>query len=193
MFSKMKIGKKTAEENPVTMKEEAIETTLGNDQAAADSSTGYSETEQLPDHFDDLLGDSLGGEGGGDEPPSNKGMIDQQAFHALFCVGLQTASAVTKLQSLHVDKEDEACINCTRALYETIADTPMLHFILMPQGKWMERAFAIGAFTVPMAIGVSNELAARNSGRSDNDDTPPPATSVLTGSLKDMAKEQGIA
>jgi hypothetical protein len=127
--------------------------------------TDYSgaSSDDLPNHFDDLIDNSGGDDGGnGDEPPTpSVDMLDQEAFHALFCVGFNTASTITKLQSLAVNKDDDGCINCTRAIYDTIYDIPMLHFMLKPSGKWMERALAIGMFTVPMAMGVSQELAIR--------------------------------
>lgn len=205
MFNKMKINKakldhlepleneltQTATPNQSLPMEEATPNEPTKD-TSAESSTASMENE--PTHFDDLIGaapEDIDEEG----VPINQGMIDVQAFHALFCVSFNTASAVTKLKSLSVDAADEACINCTRALYETIADVPMLRFMLMPNGKWMERAVAIGMFTVPMAMGVSNELAARNvkAETEQSKENPQPSATQSFKSMKEMASEQGIS
>jgi len=92
------------------------------------------------------------------------GLIGADEFHILFCVGFSTASHLTKLKSLHVEREDESARACTQALYDTIIDVPALHFMLQPQNKWFERAIAIGMFTVPMALAVKDELSAKSGG-----------------------------
>lgn len=204
MFNKMKINKAKSDhleplENELTKTEtpnQSLPMEEGTpNEPIQDTSAESSKvsTESEPTHFDDLIGASSGD--GGDENPPNQGMIDVQAFHALFCVSFNTASAVTKLKSLAVDAADEACINCTRALYETIADVPMLRFMLMPNGKWAERAVAIGMFTVPMAMGVSNELASRNvkAKTEQSKENPQPSATQNFKSMKEMASEQGLS
>ncbi len=88
-------------------------------------------------------------------------LFSPEEFHSIFCVSFCTASHVTGLTSLAVDKSDGGAVACTRALYDTILEIPALHFLLSPNNKWFERAFAIGAFTIPMSAGVSAELKAR--------------------------------
>jgi|GEM_PF-3170573 len=190
MFNNLKIGKAT-QTKEIERLGESADNLLGTMTEKFASSADYSADEVEPDHFDDLLGESLGGSDGG-QPPTDGHMLDHGAFHALFCVSFNTASTVTKLQSLSVDKEDEACQNCTRALYETILDIPMLHFVLKPSGKWMERMIAIGMFTVPMAIGVSQELAARRNSSHSHHSPEKDLEHPMGGSLKEMAEAQGI-
>ena len=51
------------------------------------------------------------------------------------------------------------------AVYDTIREMPSLHFLLRPGGKWMQRAFALGAFGVPVAIGCKIEAQAKRQAR----------------------------
>lgn len=87
--------------------------------------------------------------------------LDKESWHKVFCAGFCAASSMTGFQSLHVDETDGRAIGCTDALYETFLEIPALHFLLKPPGKWAARAFAIGAFTLPMAKGVQMEIAER--------------------------------
>lgn len=86
-------------------------------------------------------------------------MLDQESFHKVFCGGFTAVGHMTGLESLMVDEADGKAAACTQALYETILDVPMLHFLLMPQNKWLGRAMAIGMFTIPMVNAVKNEIA----------------------------------
>ena len=94
-------------------------------------------------------------------------MISKENFHTLFCGGFTAASHMTKLKSMAVDASDGGAIACTEALYDTILDIPALHFLLNPYNKWFERAIVIGAFTVPMAAGVAQELKARKGAKTE--------------------------
>lgn len=184
MLANLKLGKKKTE--PTTEIQETPTETITEE---AVSSVDYSAADETPDHFDDLIGDAPETET--TTAIKSSDMIDHAAFHALFCVSFNTASAVTKLKSLSVDKDDDACQNCTRALYETIYDIPMLHFMLKPSGKWMERAVAIGMFTVPMAMGVSAELAARRVPVGGDNEQPSSPAPMAAMNLKEMAEAQG--
>jgi hypothetical protein len=111
--------------------------------------------DDAPTHFDDLIDAA--------EPAASPtaAMVGKEDFHKLFVFGFTAGHEFTKLQSLKIGAENEAARNCAHALYDTILDVPALHFMLQPQGKWFERIFAIGVFTVPLAASVRAELRAR--------------------------------
>lgn len=99
-------------------------------------------------------------------------MLGKDDFHRVFCGGFQMASAITGLKSLNVEETDAKAEAASKALYDTILDVPMLHFLLMPQGKWLERAAAIGMFTVPMVLSVRAEIALRQTENGEDDPEP---------------------
>lgn len=121
----------------------------------------------LPDHFDHLIEGAAQAEAAASAPPSSR--ISKDEFHKLFIGGFKAAHHITRLQSLNVP-DDGAAQAASAALYETIVDIPLLHFMLNPGGKWGQRIVAIGVFTVPIAIGVNAELADRRSPGSVGED-----------------------
>ncbi len=164
------------------------------DYSEASSEEGQPSTE--PDHFDELIASETKAEQAQQAQVATAAMLGPNEFHAVFCVGFSTASHMTGLKSLEVNKDDAAAQNCTRALYETIQDIPLLHFLLQPQNKWFERAIAIGAFAVPMAAAVSAEIEERNAAPQEEQK---PATQqkakagqldISKMSLREMADEQ---
>ena len=142
-------------EMPKEQKPEVSETLLKS--SSPDTAT--------PTHFDSLLN-------GADMPvqdtaapmsPAQEqggtGKIQREDFHKLFLTGFNVAHNLTGYKSLKVSPEDSAAQDCSTAIYDTILDIPALHFLLNPSNKWMDRAVAIGAFTIPMAIAVKTEAA----------------------------------
>lgn len=137
------------------------------EEAQPDLSQGLENSSQseAPTHFDDLIGAASSSEndgaGAGSIPPADK-MLSREDFHKLFVGGFKAGHHLSGLQSLMLEDGNEAARDCAYALHETIVDIPMLHFILQPGNKWLDRAFAVGLFTVPMAMSVRTEIAARN-------------------------------
>lgn len=126
--------------------------------ASSDEAAGGDEP---PSHFDGLIDDApdtlpVHHDGG-----YNEAMLDKEAFHALFCGSFEVGSLMTGLKSLHVDKGDGKAVAASAALYDTILDVPMLHFMLKPQGKWMARVMAMGMFGFSMSQAVKAELSER--------------------------------
>lgn len=117
-------------------------------------------------------------------------MLDQESFHKVFCGGFTAVGHMTGLESLKVDEQDEKAVACTNALYETILDVPMLHFLLMPQSKWLGRAVAIGMFTLPMVNNVKIEIEAKaQAAKKDDPEPSPAATQASRKSEESMKKE----
>ncbi|WP_428481902.1 hypothetical protein [Pyruvatibacter mobilis] len=69
------------------------------------------------------------------------------------------------LRSLDVDASDPAARAASDALYDTIQDTPALHWLLRPESEWLQRVVVIGAFAGPRVIGARNEWTARQAAK----------------------------
>ncbi len=160
-----------------------------SEEFSEDQATSETYSTDAPDHFDDLIDDEIEHERAQEIEQLSSEMLECDAFHQVFCTGFTTASYLTGLKSLAVDKNSGEAKACTQALYDTIRDIPALHFLLMPQSVWLERAIAIGSLTVPMAIGVSNEIKAKK-GAGKTTKEPQQPENVMTGNLREMAKRQ---
>ncbi len=129
------------------------------DQPEPETEAGFSEAGSADGaHIDALL------DGAGDTPPTppTNVQLDKASFHKLFCGTFTMASHLSGLKTLAVNDGDGRALAASEALYETIEETPALHFLIQPSGKKMQRIIAIATFAVPLAIGVRNELAARH-------------------------------
>lgn len=114
-----------------------------------------------PAHIDAILEANLGQDFGAGAPVVAP-KITKEQFVQSFTGAFRGAHKLTGLKSLDIPPQDEPGAQaCAEAMYESILDIPMLHWILDPSGKWMGRAMAIGFFVVPMAGSVSRELAER--------------------------------
>ena len=163
MFN-MKLGKPqntTPQSNTDTM--QSVVENLSPPQQDLPQDLSASLPSDIPDHFDDLINEAASDLGIAAAPAATSNMLSPDDFHKLFVGGFKAGHKLTGLQSLKLDDGDEGARDCAYAIHETIVDVPMLHFILQPGNKWLDRAFAIGLFTVPMAISVRAELAARRS------------------------------
>lgn len=112
----------------------------------------------LPD--DETQAQVTVGEGARDKVTSS-GMMTYEAFDQLFCTTFLISGHATGFKTLTDAPALSSRPDATRAMYDAILDTPALHFIINPQSLWMQRAFAMGAFFVPVSIGVANELRER--------------------------------
>ena len=119
----------------------------------------------------------------GEAPPEGvEGVIDgrfvsRDAWHDGMVKGLMLAHHMTGLQSLGKGAADPAARDATGAMYDICIDTPALHFLVQPGSIWLQRAMAIGAWTIPMAMGCAAEIAQRKRGGAPpaNDSSPRPA------------------
>jgi hypothetical protein len=133
--------------------------------------TGDSDQAPGADHLDALISEAKEQEqiDNPPEPPEGvpaeavgpDGLFTFEAFKKGLATGLGGAGHLTGLQTLLVSPEAPTFPAAAKALYETIHETPALHFFIKPGGKWFMRATAIGAFAVPVALGCSAELKAR--------------------------------
>lgn len=114
-------------------------------------------------HFDNLIGvpetdGTIQKEDGTIRPPQ----MTREEFHKAFCLVFNVTSSITRLKSLSVDPKDGAALGASEAIYDTAAEIPALNFLLQPGGKWGGRALMVGAFALPMAHSVKEELAQRS-------------------------------
>jgi len=89
------------------------------------------------------------------------GLFTFDAFKDGLGKGLFISGHMTGLQTLILSPEQASYPGAAAAIYDTLKETPALHFLLKPGGKWMQRTFAIGAFVVPVGMGCIAEVRAR--------------------------------
>lgn len=102
---------------------------------------------------------------GADGKITPSGKITYEIFDDGFCKAFQLGGHLSGLNTLVQAAEQPARPDATRAMYDIILDTPALHFLITPSSLWMQRALAIGMFVVPVGLGVSQELAAKQAAR----------------------------
>lgn len=57
--------------------------------------------------------------------------------------------------------DNPQAVEAIEALYDCIYDVPQLHWLLKPGNIWFQRAFSIGFFFVPFAIGIRKDMQAK--------------------------------
>ena len=86
------------------------------------------------------------------------GFITYEAFHGGFCSALELGGHLGQLQTLVNAPKQESCPDATKAMYDICVETPALHFLIKPGSIWVQRAFAIGSFIVPVGLGCVGEI-----------------------------------
>lgn len=97
----------------------------------------------------------------GSMPLDSGGYISREAWPEVMAGFFHIASALTRLQSLFIDKADPAYREAAYAVWDICRETPYMDFLIKPGGKWMQRAAAIAAFGLPVYMGCKAEIAAR--------------------------------
>lgn len=118
---------------------------------------------EAPSHFDNLLNipDTPAAQPVHESAATQSNFVSKDVFHNNICGGLSIAGSMAGLESLKTSTDDNAARASNDAIYEIILETPMFHFILNPQGKWVARITAILSFAVPKAMAVAAELEAK--------------------------------
>lgn len=62
---------------------------------------------------------------------------------------------------LTLNSDNLQAVEAIEALYDCIYDVPQLHWLLKPGNIWFQRAFTIGFFFVPFAMGIRKDIKAK--------------------------------
>lgn len=62
---------------------------------------------------------------------------------------------------LTLNSDNPQAVEAIEALYDCINDISQLHWLLKPGNIWFQRAFSIGFFFVPFAMGIRKDIEAK--------------------------------
>lgn len=89
-------------------------------------------------------------------------LMDKEMFFKMyFCAGFQIVGALKDVETLKQVHSVNLSREASDAVYDTIMDVPMLHFLIDPQSKWINRAATIGMFGFQLKMAVHAELQAK--------------------------------
>lgn len=141
-------------------------------QITDETTTTIDEPEEVSgvEHFAGIETDEPEGyepEGGeGSDGLSGPGRLTKEQFRKTFTGAFNVGGTVTKLRSLCIEPDAmEGAEAAADAIYDTALEIPWLHWMVEPNNIHVQRAVVIGAFTVPKALAVRGELAARREAR----------------------------
>lgn len=109
----------------------------------------------------------------------------RQSFFGLHAM----ASAMTGVKALALPNSrvtEEMGGNVSDALYETILEIPMMHFMLKRDGKWLGRAFVMFVYVQGMRGAIIEEVGARPK----KADKKPPPQQPLTRTPDQMTESE---
>lgn len=107
-------------------------------------------------------------------------VISKEQFREGFVGVFHVGHRLSKLNALAIDGERVSVAHgAADALYETALDVSWLRWLISPGNKWVQRAFAMGAFAVPLGMATVAELRERQAvkgqtARRRPDDAKPP-------------------
>lgn len=96
-----------------------------------------------------------------DAAAAEAGLFDRETFFGAFVQGQVLAGTFLGLQTLVEAPKSDAARPAADAIYDSLVETPALHFLLKPGNKWIGRAVVIGAYAGPVVVGCKAELAAK--------------------------------
>lgn len=83
-------------------------------------------------------------------------------WNRCFCLAFNVSGSVLQLRTLQaVTAATPYEVDAARAVYDTACEVDALRFLVEPQGKWMQRAAAVGLFGYSLAGAVQHEVAAK--------------------------------
>jgi hypothetical protein len=105
----------------------------------------------------DDVGDG-GAEHGTDQAAAGGRLTAEQFEHGL-AMSLRLGGNLCGLRTLASSPDSPQYRDAAAAIYESAAEIPWLAWLLEPQSVWLQRIIAVGAWAVPVAIGVRGELS----------------------------------
>lgn len=119
-----------------------------------------------------IIGEAVSGtaenDGGSSPEEIAPAMMTKDQFFDVFraLMGLPNVVLMVKktepLDAFKIPADDASARAASDALYETCEDVPWLHWMIQPEGKWMQRAFVIGSFFAGTAQNAAAELGERS-------------------------------
>lgn len=111
------------------------------------------------EHIDALLSDFSAVEVEKEIEKRIASLMNKEEFKALFFGAGNVCHVMLKYDTiLTLNPDNPAAVEAVEAMYDCIYDVPQLHWILKPGNVWVQRAFSIGFFFVPFAIGIKNDM-----------------------------------
>ncbi|WP_375595857.1 hypothetical protein ABWI00_06065 [Algihabitans albus] len=140
--------------------------------------------------------EAIGGrrEAGAGGAPVASDVIHFEAFLEAFKAGHFMAGSLIGSKALTSAPQDPACEPAARAIYDTCLEVEYFRFLIRPEGKWMQRALAVGAFALPTAMGVAAELRQKRHdtrAKGARDVSPPKADKPKTAPENDRRAYDG--
>lgn len=117
-----------------------------------------------PSHFDDLITSAEKVEAEQEFNEVSSSMVTLEQFQQSFTGLHGLASSLSGIKAIALPNSgvsQEVADQTAIALYETIMDIPMLHFMLQPGNKWLGRSFVMLAYVQGMRIAIREELGAK--------------------------------
>lgn len=91
------------------------------------------------------------------------GLFNYPAFHRAWCTLHELPGEATGLRTLMEAPDSDPGKRASRAIYNTIRETPSLRWMLKPGGKWVYRIFVVGSYGWALKTACAVEIAARRS------------------------------
>jgi hypothetical protein len=154
-----------------------LESPLSTRPPAPDSSTGSSAGSEPPAHLEAALAAAEGATAGASAETA-PAVMPRAEWCDLYlkCHGI-AGQAIGSRVLIGVP-ERKGGLEAAGAIYDTILDTPVLHFLIHPGGVWFQRASLVAFFYIPVIAEVRAERAPRKTPRA-----PAPRDPAETGGL----------
>ena len=90
-----------------------------------------------------------------------EGYFNYAAFHRAWCMCHQMPGEYTGLTTLMEAPDSPPGKRASRAIYNTIRESPTLRIMLRPGGKWVYRLFVVGSYGWALNTALRVEIAAK--------------------------------
>lgn len=119
------------------------------------------------EHLDELIADFEEVEVKQEIEKRAASLMNKEEFKALFFGAGNVCHVWLKYDTLlTLAPDNPQAVEAIEALYDCIYDIPQLHWLLKPGNIWFQRAFSIGFFFVPFALGIRNDIKAKRQSQS---------------------------
>ena len=114
-------------------------------------------------------------------------LVSREVFYVGFCKAQKMAGLGLEIKTLVLAPELDEGREASDAIYDTAAETPALHWMLNPSGKWIPRLAAIGMYSMVLKAGLVQEAKARKAAKAAAEEPAPAAAAARGDPGEDMA------